>query len=355
MGRLSLRIAARLAVVPLALGGGVMVLAQSEALRPVLFGIEGLLAVAVLAVAGAALVLQPLLIRLETLDLALASAGDVQAAPLRLPGADARGDELARLAARLEALSAQASQQATALAEAQHQRRTLVANVSHDLRTPLASIQGYLELLLLRHDRLAPGEARHHLQTAVAHCQRLTRLIGDLFELSRLEGAEVGVHTEAFPLAELAHDVVQKFDAAAKQRAVCLCAQCADGTMVEADVALIAGVLDRLVDNALRHTPAGGTVTIEVGAAAQRTGLRVRDTGEGIAAERLPGLLAHYDRNARTGPTDADGHPGLGLAIVQRIVALHGSELHIESRRGEGTCVSFDLARARPARLPSTP
>jgi signal transduction histidine kinase len=350
MGPLSLRILARLGAVLLVVGLAVVALAQVQALRPLLFGVEGLLLVAALAVVGAAAVLQPLLIRIETLDVALAATGDVHAAPLRLPGAHAQGDELARLAARLETLSAQASQQAQALAVSQAQQRTLIANVSHDLRTPLAAIQGYLELLLLRPAQLDEREARHHLQTAIAQCERLTRLVSDLFELSRLESGDAEMQAEPFPLAELAQDVVQKFAAAAQQREISLAMRCADGAMVEADLGLIAGVLDRLVDHALRHTPAGGSVTLAIADDGERARLSVSDTGDGSAADRLPDLLAHYEHGTRTGPAGANGHADLGLAIVQRIVALHGSQLQIDSRRGEGTQVRFDLARARPRR-----
>lgn len=334
MGSLWIRIALRLGALFVLLAIVLVALAQWEAARALLFGIEGMIAVAALALVGAAVLLQPLLLRLEAIAAALP---------------DGPGDELARIAARLAALDAQASAQAEALLGADRARRALIANVSHDLRTPLAAIQGYLELLLLRQDALEAAEARSYLQTAVAQCERLTRLVGDLFELSRLEGDGVRPQTEPFPLAELAHDVVQKHAPAAQRRDVRLDAQCADGALVEADIALIARVLDNLVDNALRHTPPGGSVTLEVGAEPERTRLSVCDTGEGIAAERLPGLLDHYERASRSA-AGGDGRPGLGLAIAGRIVALHGSRLQIDSRRGVGTRVSFELARARPRR-----
>jgi PAS domain S-box-containing protein len=226
-------------------------------------------------------------------------------------------------------------------------RRELLANLSHDLRTPLASMQGYLELLLLRQDRLESAEARNYLQTAVAHSERLGRLVDDLFELTRLEDEAMRLELEPVAIAELAHDVVQKYAAAASRRGIALAVERETGTPeapVPADIALLERLLGNLVDNALRHTPAGGRVTIGIGGDASQVRVTVSDTGEGIAAEDLPGIFERYDRAARVGGTS--GHAGLGLAIAQRIVALHGAQLDVRSVAGQGTRVSFALSRA---------
>ena len=234
--------------------------------------------------------------------------------------------------------------------EAARRRRELLARLSHDLRTPLASMQGYLELLLLRHGSLEPAEAHNYLQTAVRQCDRLARLVGDLFELATLEADDMPVQAEAFTLAELAHDVVQKFAPEARRRGLALAVACdvaeaaAASSRVRADIALIERVLDKLVDNALRHTPAGGAVTLAIDGGEKHARLAVVDTGEGIAAADLPGLFERYDHGARAGDAGSGQHAGLGLAIAQRIVALHGSRLRVQSAPGQGTTVSFELA-----------
>lgn len=331
------RIALRLGVVFVVLVALGALGARHDAVRALLFSVDGLALFAALALIGAAIVVQPVLLRVEALAAALPPAA---------------GDELARIAARLQALGAEVAAQADALLAAGRARRTLVANVSHDLRTPLAAVQGYLELLLLKREPLDDAQARAHLQSAVAQCERLTRLVGALFELSRLEADDARVQTESFPLAELAHDVVQKFAGAAQRRSVVLDAACSDGALVDADVALVERALDELVDNALRHTPPGGRVTLEVDGRGARATLAVQDSGSGIAPERLPQLLDHYDHNTRTGAEAAGGAPGLGLAIARRIVALHGSQLRIESAPRRGTRVAFELDRTPPRAPP---
>jgi signal transduction histidine kinase len=263
------------------------------------------------------------------------------AASLRVRGADPHGDEIDRLATNVERMSDRIAEQLSELDRVANRRRELLINVSHDLRTPLASMQGYLELLLLRHGSLAPAEERNYLETAVRHSERLGRLVGDLFELTKLEADEVQPQLEEFSLAELAHDVVQKFALDATRRQVDLRARGGGpDPRVLADIGMVERVLENLLDNALRHTPAGGTVTIEFECDAPRARMAVRDTGPGIAAAELPGLFDRYDRASRSVP---GGHGGLGLAIARRIVSLHGGELSVQSAVGSGTCFAFDL------------
>jgi len=264
---------------------------------------------------------------------------------------------LARMAAEAHAMAAEVARQNTLLAQAGRRRRELLSNVSHDLRTPLASMQGYLELLLVRHGSLDPAEAQNYLQIATRQSERLARLVGDLFELTRLEADDMQPQNEPFTIAELAQDVLQKFAADAARRGVALQAHCgadsAGALMVQADVALIERVFGNLVENALRHTAAGGAVAIEISAGDGVAELAVRDNGSGIAAEDLPSIFERYDGASRVGD---GGGAGLGLAIARRIATLHGSQLRLSSEPGRGTRVAFDLPLAarplRPARPP---
>jgi len=233
-----------------------------------------------------------------------------------------------------------------------HERRRheLLANVSHDLRTPLASMQGYIELLLLRHGSLEPAEERNYLQTAARQGEKLTRLVGDLFDLTRLDAGELPIDAEDFAPAELAHDLVHKLADQARQRGLALEASCTTGGLrVHADLGLVARVLEGLVENALRHTPSGGRVAIEIDADGNRARVAVRDTGSGIAADALPGIFERYERASRVRGADHSEHAGLGLAIARRIVELHGSRLEVSSSEGAGTRVSFGLPLAQPA------
>jgi signal transduction histidine kinase len=258
---------------------------------------------------------------------------------------------LRRRAAEAEALAEQVAQQDGQIARLKRRQREMLDKVSHDLRTPLASIQGYLELLLLRHGSLEPAELQNHLQTAVRHSERLSRLVDDLAELTRLESDSVQLRLESFPVAELAQDVVQRFAGSAGRAQVQLGVSGArDGALIVlAEVALVERVLGNLVENALRHTPCGGHVSIEIQAAAQAARVSVVDTGEGIDGDDLDRVFDRFETASRIGDTGTST-PGLGLAIARRIAKLHGSRLELHSKPGCGTRVSFELPLAVPAR-----
>ena len=281
--------------------------------------------------------------------------------PLRVPGADAQGDEIARLAWRVEQMSSRIVEQLGELDRGVERRRELLTNVSHDLRTPLASMQGYLELLLVKRGTLEPAEERNYLETAVRQGERLGRLVADLFELTRLEAAEGAPQLEAFVHAELAHDVVQHFALDAEQRGVRLRAVCASerdaGAMARGDIGMVERALVNLIDHALRQTPHGGTIDVVCGVdrgddgQPRRATFAVNDTGKGIAPHDLPGIFDRYDRADRT-TTDAPG--GLGLAIARHIVRLHGGAIAVRSTLGVGTSFAFDLPLAAVSGTPSS-
>jgi signal transduction histidine kinase len=273
--------------------------------------------------------------------------------PLQLTGAKLLDDDIAHLSAQVRLLAEHAAGQAQALDREARARQEWLAKVAHDLRTPLASLQGYLELLLLRQDSLDRAERNNYLQTAVRQSERLARLVRDLFELSRLESGETQAQGEDFALAELVQDVAQRFALEASQRQVQLrtdaSAPAVRPLQVHADIGLVERVLVGLVENALRHTPAGGSVVIEQGLADRRATVEVRDTGRGITAAELGAIFEHYRHSDRVNGHGGSGHGGLGLAIARRIVALHRGELAIESEPGRGTRVRFDLPLASAA------
>jgi signal transduction histidine kinase len=269
------------------------------------------------------------------------------------PGA-AHGDEVDALREAIHAMQRRIAQQVKHLESNDTLRRELVSNISHDLHTPLANVQGYVETLLLAGDQLDSAVREQHLLTAMRHLKKLHRRIADLFELSKLDAGQVAPRLEPFCLGELLQDVVQDGQLTARERDVSLAfddstdAHVRSHAYVHADIALIERVLQNLVDNALRHTPRGGAVTLAI-ERGEPGALRVAviDTGTGIAREHLPHIFERYWRADDTpGQPDRGASAGLGLAIVKRILDLHCSTVEVHSDPGCGTRFEFSLPRA---------
>ena len=258
-----------------------------------------------------------------------------------LPRGRGRGDEIDRLTLSFNAMAERIATQVQRLQDTDTQRRELVANVSHDLRTPLASLQGYLETLRLKGEGLSGAERMHHLEVAHRHCEHLGRLVEELFDLARLDANEVQPVLEPFSLPELVQDVVHKFELCARQHDVALLARY-DETLpfVVGDIALIERVMDNLLENALRHTPAGGTVTVAIQPVGEAVAVQIIDTGSGIASDDLPFI---FERFYQSDKMRTRGGAGLGLAIARRIVELHGRTIRADSTLGRGTTFAFDL------------
>ena len=254
------------------------------------------------------------------------------------------GDEIDRLAGTFEVMAGRISDQIDQLQRADANRRELVANVSHDLRTPLASLQGYLETLLLKEADLSPADRRAYLETALRHSQRLSRLVADLFELATLEAGAARLQAEPIALGELAQDVAQKFGLEAEGKGINFDVRFpAAVPQVRGDIALIERVLDNLIENAVKYTPAGGRVGLDLEPTGDGVAVRVSDTGPGIPEEELDHVFERFYRGGREFPDHPEG-TGLGLAIARRILELHGTDLEVRSRVGEGTTFAFSLA-----------
>lgn len=234
-------------------------------------------------------------------------------------------------------------QQLESLKATDHLRRELISNVSHDLRTPLASMLGYVDTLLLKNEELDAGEREHYLRITRKHTHRLGDLIGELFELSKLESGSMPINLESFSLAELLQDSVQDFELEARRRLVTIRLEGQPGAaMVNADIALMQRVLENLLRNALKFTPEGGTVTLRIDPHPDRVRVSVADTGRGIPTDQIDNI---FDRFYFVAP-DGSGHDessGLGLAIVKRILDLHGSRIIVASEPDHGTRFEFDL------------
>lgn len=228
-------------------------------------------------------------------------------------------------------------------------RRELVANVSHDLRSPLASIQGYLETVLMKQDELSPDEQARYLDIALRNANRLSALVAELFDLSKFDAQQIEPVREAFSMAELVQDVIAQFQRRAEEQETSLTATFpADLPMVDADIGLIERVISNLIDNALRHTPAGGRVVVAPTLEADRIVVRVSDTGSGIADRDRPRIFERFYRADEARSAQSVPGAGLGLAIAQQILALHGGTISVESEPGHGATFAFDLPLVRP-------
>ncbi len=223
-------------------------------------------------------------------------------------------------------------------------RRDLVANVSHDLRSPLASISGYLETILIKDASLSQEDRKKYLEIGLRNTQKLSKLVDDLFELSKLDAMQIEPEMVEFSLAELIHDIVLQYEQAARQNGVQLEIETAHKiSTVRADIALVDRVISNLVENAIKHTPRGGKVQIVPSKQDENwVSVKVVDTGEGITEEELPYIFERFYKVDKS-RSDSGSGTGLGLAIAKRIVELHGSTLSVESSIDEGTTFSFQL------------
>ena len=268
--------------------------------------------------------------------------------PFTPAGGAGDGDEIAQLGHAYDEMSARIGEQLDALEKTDALRREMVAHVSHDLRTPLATLHGYIETLKLKDAELDPAARTRYLEVALGQSERLRRLVGDLFELAKLDAHEQMPDREPVSLPELVSDTVQKFQLEAQRRGSTLDIHADDGVpMVDADIALVERVLENLIDNALSHSPSGGTIRIPITYLRDAVRVTVSDSGPGIAPEHLPRV---FDRFYQAGnPHRGNAHAGLGLAIAKRIVELHGARLEVESTVGQGTSFSFQLPVHAPA------
>jgi len=149
-----------------------------------------------------------------------------------------------------------------------------------------------------------------------------------------------------FSLSELTQDIAQKFALTAHDKGIRLVGTAApNGLFVRGDIGMIERVITNLIDNAIRHTPAGGEVRLEAAPTATGVEVRVADTGVGIAAEYLPGL---FQRDSPLRQTASRYNGGLGLLIAHRILTLHGAHIAVASEPGRGTVFSFALQAAQP-------
>lgn len=222
-------------------------------------------------------------------------------------------------------------------------RKELLSHVSHDLRTPLASLLLYLETWELQFDQISKEKSREYIATAKVSAKKIASLIEQLFELAHLDGNNVTVRKEPVVIAELIQDVLQKFSLSAHDQGVSLDVEPKDSSIiVHADIEKLERVFTNLVENALRHTPAGGDITVNIQRSSGFVSIDVKDTGIGIPEKDLPHI---FDPHFKAGNSvrENTAHGGLGLAITKKLLELHQTKIRVASQINRGTTFSFAL------------
>jgi len=229
-------------------------------------------------------------------------------------------------------------------------RKDFVANVSHELRTPLSVIKGYVETLVDDHQTMPIEDRERFLKTIERHTERLNSLLEDLLALSRLESINPGLSRESLSLSDFMAEVVEDYRGRPSCQEHRLNVSVDEGVdQILIDPLKLTQVIENLLENALKYTPAGSHIYILAKLRDRIVEFSVRDSGPGIPAEDLPHIFERFYRVDK-GRSREKGGTGLGLSIVKHIIQLHGGRVWAESERGEGTTVFFTL----PASIKNT-
>jgi len=234
----------------------------------------------------------------------------------------------------------------TELRHLEAMRRDFVANVSHELKTPLTSIAGYAETLA---SEASPGtQTERFVRPILSNARRMHRLVDDLLDLSRIESGRWQPDPERVDVRGLADEAWAAFADRARERRIQFTTAVGNVRHVTADAEALRQVLTNLLDNALRHTPPGGRITVSLEPAPGGVTVSVADTGSGIAPEHLPRIFERFYR-ADPGRSREEGGTGLGLAIVKHLVEAHGGRVEAHSSLGRGTTIRMFFPEAEVA------
>ena len=253
-------------------------------------------------------------------------------------------DEIGELATALNDMTERLDVSFTRERELERARSELVRAVSHDLITPLASIRAMVESM---NDGVVTDSetVKRYLRATQSEVENLSQLINDLFELSQIDAGVLELHMERSSLQDIISDTMESMSAQAAGRKLTL-----KGTVkkemspVIMDAQRVQRILYNLVQNAIRHTPADGTIHIRASDIGVEVRVDIEDTGEGIAEQELAFLFQRPDPAERPGSPISKGN-GFGLSIAKGIVEAHGGRIWVESVLGEGSVFSFTLPK----------
>jgi signal transduction histidine kinase len=300
-----------------------------------------------IAIGGAALVSRQIVGDVEAircgLDAVRAGARDVRIQT-------ATDDELRLLAQSANEMIEELAREEAARTQAESARRDLVAAVSHDLRTPITSLRLLSEAI---DDEIVTGEQRRaYLERMRTHIHALSALIDDLFELSRLEAGDINWSLQRVPLDELVDETIEAMRVQAEAKRISVQSRL-PGQIVaaQANPEKLQRVLFNLIQNAIRHTPADGSVVVRAEPTASGVEIEVADTGGGITDEERDRVFTAFYRGGADGSRAGDG-AGLGLAVSRAIVEAHGGRIWLADS-DEGTRVRFSLPAAATTRQPT--
>jgi signal transduction histidine kinase len=228
---------------------------------------------------------------------------------------------------------------AAELEYAEQLRRNMVADVAHELRTPLSNIRGYLEAI--RDGMIEPNAAA--IQSLNEEATLLSRLVNELQELSLAEAGELKLVYQVEDIANLVRQAVTPWQPQLMAGEISLALDLPDKLPpVNIDWQRVNQVLHNILENAVVHTPKGGTIRVAANEKGKWVEVSVSDTGKGIPAEDLPHIFERFYRVDKS-RARATGGSGLGLTIAKRLVEAHGGTMAVESRLGKGSCFSFTL------------
>ena len=270
------------------------------------------------------------------------AAGDLT---VRVPVPRERG--LAELAVALNTMAERLDAAFWRQRELEEARQSLIAAVSHDLRTPLASLRVMVEAIA---DGVAddPATIRRYVGAMERETVSLGRLIDDLFEMARLDAGQLALRLAPSQVDLLITETLELMEAQADKHHVSLRAWVDSGLpLVLIDPDRIQRVLTNLIQNAIRHTPTDGSVTVDVADLEGDVQVNVRDTGEGISEDDLAHVFDRFYRGDKARSRDAGrGGAGLGLAIARRLVEAHGGRIWVAQPPGGGSVFSFTIPKA---------
>ena len=253
-------------------------------------------------------------------------------------------DEVAGLANALNTMAEELEKSFRRQGELEQARKDLIASVSHDLRTPLASMRAMVEAIS---DGVVSDQATilRYASTLKSEVEHLSTLIDDLFELSRLDSGTIELQLRPSSIEEILDSSLDGMKAQISGRSLNLQSKLeGDIKPVLVDPHKIQRVLYNLIQNAIRHTPADGTIVVEAQDTGQMVRIDVADTGQGIPEDDLDKVFDRFYRGEKSRSREYGG-TGLGLAIARGIVESHGGRIWVESRPGTGSRFSFSLPK----------